>query len=549
MPRRALALLPVCLPVTLLLTPPGEGAAQAIPQLQPLDAVHHDLDRLRAWGLIDTVLVGQRPYTRHQAALLTAQALRARGRLAGDPALGATAGALLERLGSELASELARMGVVAADDARPSLVVSGARLDGVWTDSPTRAVPTNQVASSAAQINPLLAYDLGREVEEGATAGLEVEVQVSLGGWLAGAVRPRAQWASSGSGQAVATVHLQSGHLRLLAGNAALTLGRAHTIWGQGQRGGLILSTNPGTLLLARLATEEPVRLPWVLARLGPSLHQLFLADLGTEAQRFPHAHLFGMRSSFLPHRQLEVGMQFLVESGGEGGPTASLGDRVLDYLFFPDLFTDQEFTFSNKVAGFDLRLRAPWMRGLELYLELVIDDIDIDRFRSMIWDDGSWTAGVRLARLNDAGTVALSLEGQHTGIRLYEHSDYTSGLTLRRRLLGSELGPNGNGLRVALDWEPDSRDALSVEGAVERRSNDPYLLVVGNPFYFARLGIRPKELRWRGAAAWVRRGGGTGAWRMRVEGGYEYVANYAFSRDATQHNFLVRTVVEMRLR
>ena len=130
--------------------------------------------------------------------------------------------------------------------------------------------------------NPLLAYDLGREVEEGATAGLEVEVQVSLGGWLAGAVRPRAQWASSGSGQAVATVHLQSGHLRLLAGNAALTLGRAHTIWGQGQRGGLILSTNPGTLLLARLATEEPVRLPWVLAHLGPSLHQLFLADLGT---------------------------------------------------------------------------------------------------------------------------------------------------------------------------------------------------------------------------------------------------------------------------
>ena len=137
MPRCALALLPVCLPVTLLLTPPGEGAAQATPQLQPLDAVHQDLDRLRAWGLIDTVLVGQRPYTRHQAALLTAQAQRARGRLGGgDPALGATAGALLERLGSEFASELARMGVVAADDARPSLVVSGARLDGVWTRQP-----------------------------------------------------------------------------------------------------------------------------------------------------------------------------------------------------------------------------------------------------------------------------------------------------------------------------------------------------------------------------------------------------------------------------
>ncbi len=69
-----ISVFPIILIATLLL--PRLEAAQASVHLQPMDAVHRDLDRLAAWGLIDTILVGQRPYSRAQAARLTAGAVR-----------------------------------------------------------------------------------------------------------------------------------------------------------------------------------------------------------------------------------------------------------------------------------------------------------------------------------------------------------------------------------------------------------------------------------------------------------------------------------------
>lgn len=478
---------------TLLL--PLPVAAQASVHLQPLDAVHRDLDRLAAWGLIDTVLVGQRPYSRAQAARLTARAVRGRDRLGDQSQIAPTADRALARLKERLAPELVPLGVVPERDGDAPLL-GEARLDATWTNSPPRDVPSNQVGTSTARINPLHAYELGRFLGEGVTLGLEMEVAGSLGSWIAGTVRPRAQLEVAPEGGSEATVELQAGHARLLLGNAAITLGRDHVLWGQAPRGGLVLSSNPGSLLLASLATEHPVVLPGPLSRLGPSRYQLFLADLGTEAQRFAHSQLFGWRLSFLPHPRLEVGAQFLVESGGDGAPQATLGERILDYLFFPDLFSESELLASNKVAGLDLRVRVPDAHGLELWVELAIDDIDIDRFRSMLWEDGSWNVGARFARVDPAGTLGLRIEAQHIGIRMYEHADFTSGLTVEHQLIGSALGPDANGVTLGVDWEMDARNDLFLETSMERRSNDPYEMIVGTPFYFARLGIRPKELR-----------------------------------------------------
>ncbi len=530
---------------TLLLPLPVAG--QASVHLQPLDAVHRNLDRLAAWGLIDTVLIGQRPYSRAQAARLTVRAVRGRSRLGDQSPVAPAADRALARLKDRLAPELARLGVT-TERAGDAPLLGEARLDATWTDSPPRDVPSNQVGTSAARINPLHAYELGRFLGEGTTLGLEIEIARSLGGWIAGTVRPRAQLAVPPEGGSEATVELQAGHARLLLGNAAITLGRDHVVWGQAPRGGLVLSPNPGSLLLLSLTTEHPVVLPGPFAWFGPSRYQLFLADLGTEAQRYAHSKLFGWRLSFLPHRRLEMGVQFLVESGGDGAPEASLGERILDHLFFPDLFTKREFLFSNKVAGLDVRLRVPEAHGLEVWVELAIDDIDVRRFRSMLWEDGSWNVGVRFARVDPAGTLGLRIEAQHIGIRMYEHGDFTSGLTVERQLIGSALGPDANGVTLGVDWEADARNDLFLEGSVERRSNDPYELIVGTPFYFARLGIRPKELRWRVRAAWEHRPESGELWSLRLEGGYEYAKHFAFSRGDIRHNLLVRTVVEARL-
>jgi hypothetical protein len=540
MPYRALVLL-----LAGALACPCALAAQASPHLQPLDQVHRDLDRLAAWGLIDTILVGQRPYSRAQAARMTVQAMRGRAALSPDAPHARTADDLLGRLTDRLALELEALGVQPARDA--SRLVKETRLDATWMDSPARDVPSNGPGFSMARINPLVAYDQGRGVVDGATIGLEFEIGGALGDRVAATIRPRAQLARPRGGGSDATLELASGHARLLLGNLGVTVGRDHVVWGQSPRGGLVLSTNAGALPLVSLATERPVVLPGPLRLLGPSTYQLFLGDLGTEGQAFDHSQLFGWRLSFLPNRRLEIGAEFLVQSGGEGAPESSLRDRILDYLFFPDLFSNTELQASNKVAGLDARVRVPEARGLELWVELAIDDVDIDRFKSMIWEDGAWNVGLALARLDAAGRLGVRLEGHHTGLRMYEHFDFNGGLTLDRHFLGSELGPRADGATLTVDWEPDGRNALTLEGSVEKRSADPYTLIAGTPYYFSRLDILHKEKRWRGRAAWERfaDGGGLG---VRVEGGYERVENFYFEDGGALHNLMMRTVLVARL-
>jgi hypothetical protein len=373
--------------------------------------------------------------------------------------------------------------------------------------------------------------------------GVELDVGGALGSRIAASVRARAQHTLPLDGESETSLTIQTGNVRALLGGVALAVGHDHVVWGQAPQGGLVLSANPRALLHASLATEFPLSLPL----LGPTHLQAFLADLGTESQRFAHSQLFGWRVSSLPSPRLELGAEFLVQSGGEGAPEMSFKDRILDYLFFPDLFYTSDFLFSNKLAGIDARLRVPEARGLELWVEMVIDDIDIDRFRSMMWEDGSWSVGARIQRLNDAGTLAVRVEGQHTGLRMYEHGDFTSGLTLERRLLGSELGPNANSVALGIDWEAGEVDLLSLEGAVERRSNDLYQLMIGSPYWFARLAVKPKETRWRARVAWERQPK-SARWSVRLEGGYEYVDNLEFTELGSLHNLLARTVIVARL-
>ncbi len=548
--RRAAARI---LPLLALLAPllaPLPARAQASAHLPLTDPVYRDLDRIAAWGLVDTVAVARRPWSRMEAADLVVQALRNRPRLASSPALAATADALLGRLSHRLAPELARLGVRVEDGTGPAgaLTLDGARVDLTWTDGVARNVPDNDVGTVDARLNPLVAYQEGRALVEGATAGLEVELRGGLGSHVAWSLRPRVEGTvAAGDVADVRKVSLQAGEARLQLGNAAFTVGREAVVWGPSPTGGLILSTNPGPLTRVSVANEAPVRLPWVLGALGPSWHQAFYADLGTEAQRFAHSYLFGFRSSFQPVPVVELGLEFLVESGGTGSPAASFGDRVLDHLFFPDLFLSRDLTFSNKMAGVDLRVRAPGAAGLEAYVEGVLDDIDIDRLKSMLWQDGGWLVGVHAARLDDAGRVGLRVEGEHTGLRFYRHEDFVSGLQLDRHVLGSELGPDANGVRAKLTFDPEPSRAFAVEGAFERRSDDHYVFLIGHPYYFSRSSILPKERRVRVVATWEERRQGPGSWRLRLQAGWERTDHFAFARNDTRNALLASLVVEAR--
>ncbi len=119
----------------------------------------------------------------------------------------------------------------------------------------------------------------------------------------------------------------------------------------------------------------------------------LFVADLGTTDQVYPHAKLAGYQLSMLPTSRVELGAELIDETGGDGAPGASFLQRVDDALPLLDVLSPN-FQFSNKMAGLDTRLSLPELAGLTVYGEGVVDDFDARRLRSSLLTDGGYIAG-----------------------------------------------------------------------------------------------------------------------------------------------------------
>lgn len=512
-----------------LVVAPRPAAAQGAAPLQPLDPAYRELERLRAFGLVDTAFVGHRPWSRDEVARQAAEAGRNVGRL--DPPRRATAEDILNRL-------LRRFG-----DGAPLL--TELRADLTWTDGRPRSVPPNDLARWEADVAPLTAHDQGRDPARGTTAGLEAEAVATLGPHVAVALRPRADL-SRGPGALPdrERLRLHAGHLRAVLGGAALTAGRVHAVWGQAVHGGLALSHNARAPLTVRVETARPVTLPWVLGALGPSRHAVAWADLGTEGRAFPHAFLLTLRSSFQPRPGLEVGVGVISQQGGEGAPGASVLERVADLLILPAVLDREAYRFSQKMAVFDIRARFPSLGAMEAYLEGSFDDFDIGGPATGLWQDAGWVLGARWAALDEAGRLGLTLEGQHTGLRFYGHMDFTGGMTLERRLLGSELGPDANGLLARVDLDPGNGRSLAVEAAWERRSNDRWILVEEDPYRFERTARLPKETRWRMVASVARLDGDV---EIDARAGLERIRSFAFAAGDDRIHGLLRAVVTWR--
>src|SRR4051794_1151391 len=127
--------------VFLLAALPAALRAQASPPIDPLERVYRDIERLASLGLIDDLVVGQRPFSERRIARLLTEAQSNLARLTSPSA-------------SEWASE-----VIAADLGRYSPHPARAfdRIDAEESllDSPGRPAPSDASGFIDAQINPL----------------------------------------------------------------------------------------------------------------------------------------------------------------------------------------------------------------------------------------------------------------------------------------------------------------------------------------------------------------------------------------------------------
>ncbi|MHB1193079.1 MAG: capsule assembly Wzi family protein [Longimicrobiales bacterium] len=538
---------------------PDAAASQATPYVPTQDPAYQDLDALVSAGLVRGLVLGHRPYSRMAFARAAAEA---RGRVAveGTEPKQRIAEAL-RRLEGAFEAELGRLcsggteECPSAGSSADSLVDSSARMRGARMDvsaaeSPYREIPTRYLPvvnvdgeNLDADLNPLLQRNQGRELADGLTLAAEAWADLGLGSHLAAQIQPRAWVSRPGGGGSEAGATLMRGYVRGLVGNLAVAVGRNDAPHGHARDYGPVFSHNPRALDMVRLSMEEPRRLPWVFRVLGTTSFAAWMADMGQD-QDTPGSKLFVMEAALRPHPDLELGAALLNHQGGKGAPSASLAERLRDLLFLerrPFLPFAPNPEFSDKVLAVDVRLGLPSL-GAQVYLEGMTTD-DHNLFlspRDGLWNNAAWTVGVEVAGLGQEGRTDLWAEGTHAGVRAYTHHQFTTGMALDRRVLGTPVGPLGSGIQGGITWTgPAQRWELG--GAWERYAGDLYEEDEETARYI-RISDDPDEVRVRATLDWAREPAVTGL-RTSVRLGYEHVTRFGFT-DRSRSNFLAQVGV-----
>ena len=481
---------------------PSALRAQGTGLVASSDLIYADIERLAELGALDSVVIGQRPYSRREIARIARVARARLDKLVGNFENGtAYADGLLKRL--ERFSDAADAG----ENGPVVSLIDGASLSYTSTDADRRGFVSPGTRLTEATIDPLAERRLGRPAVRGNTSVLEISHRVEPTRWLALQARERVEYRSPND----TTIKRTTGEVLLASAraryrNVALTIGRQQFTWGQGAGDGLFLASNAPALDEIVLAGDHPFVLPGLLRLLGPAQATLIVADLGPSVVR-SHSKLLAYKVSLQPGSAVELGGTFMDHYGGTGGRSTTRGNLVIDFLPFIDVFrthnyVDSSRTFdvdSDKLLGVDGRVRVDALGGALLTGELLIDDFDPRRLPKLLTGYGSQTIAIVLPHLGSPA-VSAKLSAKHMGIVTYTHSELTNGITSRGRLLGDELGPDAKRYAAQLRLAPSAGMRFEFEARSSIYSNATYTSFYTDPaqtrFVVQKIARTSDELR-----------------------------------------------------
>jgi hypothetical protein len=500
--------------------------------------VYRDIDKLIAAGLIQDALYGQRPWSRNEIVRML---VSARGRLreiegmpsrARDMAISLMAEEILRSLESEYYDEITEKEAVRFHPLEEILI------DGMLLDSPFRTVPENNgLAGIKASVNPLLAYREGRKYVDGNSFAIESVHWMRPSKDVSFYVRPRMEVLDPGNASAEVNVGIQTLYGKVTHRNVELEFGRDSLIWGQGESGGVLASSNARNVNLFKISNDSPFALPSVFRCLGPSKFTFILANLGSDYV-LKNAYVYGLAASFKPVPLLEIGFKHQTTVGGEGSPSVSLWQMVREFFMVRASGWPQE-SMDNR-EGFDVRVQIPQLHRAFIYAEGVFEDFGRESFWPQFTEQMGFSSGLYFPLLTSDGANDLRFEYEHSPAAYGRHYLYTSGLTLDNRLRGSEIGPDGTAFHVIWRHVFPSNTLLRGEAHYEGRRGDTYRQTPtenGGVDRVIRVTNHPIERRlrfttsldWRFDFRWI----------FRPQIGYERVWNFNWDSNISRNNFL----------
>ncbi len=424
--------------------------------------VYASLDRLAARGLIQTAILGMRPWTRMECARLLDEVEE---RIDVDDRSGAQP--IYDALVSEFADEISRR-----DGGRDL----GASLDSVYTRATEISGTPLRDGYHFAQT---ITNDYGRPYGQGFNSVSGITAHAFAGPF---SVSFQGEYQHAPAALAYPTPVLQDlaaadgvpfltngnpqiDRFTLLDSSVSFTthywqfsFGKQSLWLGPTESGPLLFSNNAAPLPMFRIDKVSPFRLPLLSRFLGPARIEFFLGQLSGQMWVFAsptfygptlrsQPFLHGTKISFKPTPNLEFGMGFTAQFAGPGLPF-TWGN------FLRTFYSHRATNATNpgkRISAFDFSYRVP---GLRNWLTLYTDSLVIDEYSPLGSTRPSMNPGIYLSHVPGLPKLDFRAEGVSSDLftmkftpgSVYFDGHYHSGYTNDGVLMGSWIGRMGRG-------------------------------------------------------------------------------------------------------
>ncbi len=454
----------------------------------PLDSwVYPAFERLAGLRMINTQIMGLKPWTRMECARLTEEA-----------------GEALEQSQTSDDDDVVRLqSQLALEFAYEINLLSGGRnltanLDSVYVRGVSISGPA---LTNSFHFGQTVSYDFGRPFGRGMNGQAGGSFSASVGPltiYLQAEYQhaPSAPALSSPAVTAISIadlvpesqvsagpfasrnrVQLLDAYVGVNLGNFQVTLGSQSLSWTTAPGGSLIWSNNIQPVNMVRFVNPEPIRLPWIFRYFGPVRIDEFFGRLQGHPY-VPRPFEYGQKISFKPVPLLELGFARTVTIGGQ-----SSGQPITSKLFLQSFFGLHNNQFGS-VPGdthteMDWTFYVPWVRNyIVLYGDAYADD-DILPIKNP--PKNPWRPGIYITRFPGLPKLDLHVDSVSTeqpGISFdagytggpanrgqfnYWNANYRDGYTNGGNLIGNAVGRDGRAFEGWLTYWLSPRDSLQL--------------------------------------------------------------------------------------
>jgi hypothetical protein len=439
----------------------------------PMDSyVYPLLDRLMATGVVNSGIVGQRPWTRAECARLVEEGSE-RVKAGSEESL------IVDVLLREFASSIENSGersakMISIDELYTRAeVINGTPLNDSYHFGQTlyddygrpywKGFNNISGVSGSAVDGRFVMYGRGEYQHAPAVPAYGANIQqfeASVDGLTPGTIEPHGNNGTD-------VFRLIEGYAGVQFSKLSATVGKESLWWGPDVSGPFLFSDNAEPIYMARLSQTTPIRLPWILGYLGPFKVDSYFGKLsGHLYPRQPYTN--GQKFSFKPTPNLELGFSRTIVMGGKAGATsfcANCTGHPLTFGYFWNGFTSVNDTTSTAIGGasgspgdrrggFDFSYRVPKLREwLTFYGDFFVDD---DPSPLAAPRRSAIMPGIYLARFPfvhkldfraEAPMTAQGAISQYDGQFFYFNQAYHDGYTNKGVLLGDWIGRQAKGL------------------------------------------------------------------------------------------------------